>query len=197
VTAPEGTWVLLSRALARVPECRREAEEREIMQQIADRRLSIRFLNADDADALKFAPLAAGEKIGARTPRANYRYDRLPDLFFRLGVVNWLFSAVTFNGRTIHQIEIFVPDEVAAADVGAPAVEPYLTGCQGKPTSKYLLLAEAELKLSNGWPGTKLEAFASELLQWLGKEHPRAPRMGQSAARNALRDLFNRYKRNA
>jgi hypothetical protein len=102
--------------------------------------------------------------------------------------------------RTIIELEIFVPAAAPEA-ANAPPAEPYLTGCPGQPSSKNLLLREAELKLSNGWfqtaLETKLEDFASEMRQWLAKEHPKAPQPGKSAVRNALRDLFNRYKRNA
>jgi hypothetical protein len=184
MNAPEepGTWILLSKATARVRESHLEAKQDALMERIAARQYRVRFSNSNELN----------------THRDG---NRLHADFFRLGVVNWLFSAVTFNGRTIHQIEIFVPDEVAAADVGAPAVELYRTGCPGQPTAKYLMLPAAELKLSNGWLGTTLEPtlkkFASEMLEWLATEHPKAPQPGESAVRNFLREVFNRYKRNA
>ena len=74
----------------------------------------------------------------------------------------------------------------------ARRLQPYRTGTPGRPTSKQLLIAEAKRRLTDSPPknGDKLEDFATEMRNWLAKEHPAAPQIEQSAARNILRPIF-------
>jgi hypothetical protein len=137
------------------------------MERIADGRLRIRYFNADD-------PLV--------WPRTNHRYEPLADLFFRLGTVNWKWSAVTFNERTIHQIEIFYPDGEATPDRD-----------QGRPSSKDLIVAQGKRLLADGWDGS-LTAFAEHVRLRVLQVDPNAPGTSLSTVRNNVRDTWNRRK---
>jgi hypothetical protein len=112
-------WILISKILGRLKtDSEIDSEMRRLMGKIADGQLRIRYFNADDQ---------------MTWPRTGHRYDPLPDEFFRSGEPKWKFSMVTFNERTIHQIEIFVPTVDSAepepvppaADQTAAAPEPY------------------------------------------------------------------------
>jgi hypothetical protein len=193
MSAAPGTWLLLSQWYAKESKSVRNQKVRELMDQIALGQYDYRFFWADERER---------DCLTDELRRTGHKRDRLPGDFWKQGLVNLNFSAVTFPpdnpaARTIVELEIFVPAVATeAVAVDEPAADPYLTGCPGRPTSKYLLLAEAESRLSSGWPGTKLEDFVSELLQWLAKEHPRASQTRPSTAKNALRETFNLHKRN-
>jgi hypothetical protein len=90
----------------------------------------------------------------APTPRSGHRYERLPPAFFLEGRLDWLFSAVTFGERTIHGLEIFLPDIADAApavETAAPAIvepEPAVEAAPpyrgpGRPSKKGPIEAEA------------------------------------------------------
>ncbi len=164
----EGTWVLLSKALGDVPDERRPAELRALMEQIADGRVRIRYLDSGD-------PL---------TEPRDYRYDPLPDLFFRLGRVNWIFSEVTFGGRTVHQIELFV-HRTANAVSGAESMTTLLRK-RGRPRSRERVIAEAGRRRASGERFPTKAAEARELSAWLKRIHPDKPQMKPESIENVL-----------
>jgi len=116
MTAP-GTWVLLSELLANFPNDRIEAETQRLMKEIVDGRWRYRYFNAEDE---------------LTYPRTQHRSERLSEIFFRSGRVKWKFSAVTFNARTIRELELFIPDAQADDAPGdrEPTVDPYRSGAQ-------------------------------------------------------------------
>ncbi len=169
MTAPEetGTWVLLSKALARVPQDRIKAEQDALIEQIAEGRLRVRYFNWGD-------PLTS--------PRTNHREERLPAHFFRWGRPDWLFSAETFGERTIHQIEVFLPDSG-----GKPAIDhpPKL----GRPGSWKRVREEAARRAANGELYDTRIAFGRALSTWLKDKHPEEPQMEPRRIANVIGDL--------
>jgi hypothetical protein len=218
MTEPKGAgqWLLFSSLLSDLRDDERERVGRYLLDRVASRHIRPQYFWADDKDRL-YEPRIGDKgcaadlaRLGLRyPPRKGHRREQLPDEFWRLGqfMDGWQFSSVTFGGRTIVELELFFPDVAptppavieAAAIVETAAPEPYRTGAQGRPTSKQLLLAEAERRLTSSGPkkGEELEDFATEMRKWLAKEHPAAPQIGQSGAKNILRDIWNSYKGNA
>jgi hypothetical protein len=170
-----GTWMLLSKALEHVPDMQKDAELRALLGQIADRRLKIRYFNYGD-----LSPDPSGDEA---SPRPPHREEPLPQHFFRLGRVDLAFSAVSFGERTIHGIELFIPDgggEAAAID-RSPKL--------GRPGSWRLVREEAERRVASGELFETRIAFARALSTWLKATHHEAPQITPRRIANVIRDL--------
>jgi hypothetical protein len=188
-------WVLLSRLLGGLPdEGRRKAEERWLTERIGDGRLRARYFNVGDK--------IADPRTGRRYDPPPYRYDRLPEVFWRNGNVTWKFSMLTLGDeRAIYGIEIFVPGvEPLAADQAAAAdAVTYSTGAPGRRTSSHIVRPEAVRRLVNGRAKVELASgrpckyrldLATDLSTWLTEAHPRAAPMKPKTISTAIADLW-------
>jgi hypothetical protein len=166
--------LLLSEAVARVPDGQREAQRRALLERIAEGQYRIRYSNANELST------ARG---GHRDPHVQYNPPHdgkgLHADFFRLGSINWPFSMVTFGGLTVHQVEVFYPDpEPARAE-----------GKAGRPSSADLVRVAAERVLSEGMVFKTLEAFAQEVQTSVTKDYPKAPGTELATIKNIVRPL--------
>lgn len=161
MSAAAGSWMLLSRVLARVPEDQREAKQRALIERIASGEYRVRYSNADELNTHR-----DGNQLHAD--------------FFRLGRVNWVFSALTFGDDTIHQIEIFYPGAEATPD-----------RVQGRPSSKVLIEAEGERLVASGY--RSLKAFAKDVQREV-RRHRKPPGTELGTVRNHLRPIWRRRK---
>jgi len=184
MTDAPGRWVSLAEykagLLANVPKQRREDEQWALMERIASGQYRIRYLNADELRPQRDIPRLIDPSKDTEKRAEEWRDGNLlPADFFRAGRVNWVFSMVTFAGRTIKDIEIFVPDAVEADRDAGPR----------KPSS-LLVIDEARKRLDAGVPpGATLKAFSAELSEWLRFNHPH-DRMVAKAVENAIRGLW-------
>jgi hypothetical protein len=80
-------------------------------------------------------------------------------------------------------------------DIGVPIAQHSKSGMPGRPTSKYLILKMAEDRLNAGMRPTNLSQFAKQLAKDLSIKHPGAVPVTDKTVMNAVRGLYNSYKR--
>ena len=168
--------MLLAEALARVPDDRREAESRRLVEEIAAGFWRVRYFNFGDIQP-ETSP------AGPPRPRPPHREEPLPEHFFRLGTVNLAFSAVSFGKRTIHGIELLIPDGAGEAAIDRE---------QGRPSSKDLIEAEGERLLASGASYRSLAAFAGDVRQRVLQIDREAPGTALSTVGHRLRGMWRR-----
>jgi hypothetical protein len=72
-----------------------DATKAWLIEELIHRRLQFRYLDDRSDDE---------HRIGPPTPHHD-----LPEAFWRLATIHWFWSSATFNGRTIHHIEVLLP----------------------------------------------------------------------------------------
>jgi hypothetical protein len=88
-----------------------------------------------------------------------------------------------------HWVEV-LRDDVALVWPGP--VTTYKTGSPGRPSSKHLIVLEANRRIRTGEVPKSLAAFARSLSEWLKTTHPTAAEMKQKTIENRVRETWNK-----
>lgn len=91
--------------------------------------------------------------------------------------------------------EALLRDEDVSIQQSADALDEqttYATGAPGRPTSRHLVVPEAERILDDGHRPKNLTVFSNELAKWLRTNHPKAAPMTSKAIQNAIRKMYNK-----
>ena len=91
------------------------------------------------------------------------------------------------------QVQLLRP--ITPADAAAPMPPIYNTGTAGRPTSKGFALTEMQRRAAANEMEDKLSTEVKVLLEWLQREHPKAPRASAKGLENGLRDDFKTLRR--
>jgi hypothetical protein len=85
-----------------------------------------------------------------------------------------------------------IPDEASGDDASI-----YRTGVQGRPTAAHIVEAEMRRRAGDGELAPSLEREVEHLYDWLENQRKTKPipRMGKSAMKNSLRDVYRELKR--
>lgn len=173
-------WISLSAMLAQVEPERLDTEKEWLRAELLHGRLRYRYFVYEN-DGL----LPDGQQQHA---------DDLTETFWRLAKIHWIWDSATFDGQTIARIEVTIPEICTTATAVGSSV--YQTGAPGRPSSAHLLKTEVERRRrANIVPPDTLEAYAKDLLEWLHREHPRAPPIKLRSAQNVLREAYRRAQK--
>jgi hypothetical protein len=96
------------------------------------------------------------------------------------------------------EFEAFLGDGGISIQQSADALDKqttYATGAPGRPTSRHLVVPEAQRILDDGRHPKNLTVFSNELAKWLRTTHPKAAPMTSKTIQDAIRKMWHKRQK--